>query len=239
MKIALSGKAGAGKGLVASIMKEELEARTGVSHTIGSFAYPIKRFLQLLLDLDDAHLYGHLKEVPQTFFVTPDTLNTAAKYYRIHLDKLAGWDKFWGKFTKVFEKNIDCTGTVYTLHSISPRELFQKTGTEVGRSLNPNLWIKALLYSPDTIDIVDDLRFKSEQEALSKSHYVIVHIEAIQGVDMQKQHQSESEFNSLDVDFVLDNRFEVHNEKTMGVLRDRVVSLLKAIEYHNLYKHTL
>lgn len=233
MKIAVCGRAGVGKDLVARMLAEELYKIKGIPHRVGNFALPIKRFLQILLNLSDDHLYGYLKEVPNTFSITPDSLDDAAMYYRLHIDDIVCWDKFWDRFQVVMGDRLDQTGNTLQIHSTSPRELFQFTGTEVGRFLNQDMWTYVLLNAADTIDIVSDLRFISEQEILSKNGYIIVRINGMFGAlddGSTAAHISEQEFSKLAVDIDLDNRFAIHNDKTATILRGRVINLIQYIE---------
>ena len=50
------------------------------------------------------------------------------------------------------------------------RELLQRFGTEVGRSISPTLWVDALFmgYSEDDHWIIPDVRFPSEAEAIKE-----------------------------------------------------------------------
>lgn len=59
------------------------------------------------------------------------------------------------------------------------RELLQRFGTEVGRSISPTLWVDALFtgYSGDDHWIIPDVRFPSEAEAIKDRGGIIIRVD--------------------------------------------------------------
>lgn len=226
IKIAFTGVAGSGKGACVSLIQKEL----GVDITTGSFAKPIKEFLRKLFPLmTDSHLYGEQKEVPQTFLITPYSYNEAAEYYiSSGLDDLVSFDKMWYNFCEVLKDNFDQTGPEWVVHSLSSRRLQQLFGTEIMRKERDSVWIDFALNKG--YNLIDDLRFPNEEEALHKAGYFLIRIK---GKDSRiedssaAKHSSETFINSLKVDAELDNNFNEYNEQSLCELRKRIFDILR------------
>lgn len=225
IKIALSGNAGVGKGLVAELIQELC-----VGTVKDSFAAPIKQFLGLLLQLDHSHLYGELKEVPLTFSITPDSLDRAAKYYLEEgMDDLVSFDRMWARFCEVLKDHLIVnleTGEI-VIWGLSSRRIQQLFGTEIMRFYDNDIWIKLLISKEP--NIVDDLRFLNEEDKLRLAGYKVV---SIIGKDSRitdeqnKKHQSEQEIQFIIPDYTLNNAFEEYNEDSVALLKDKVKDML-------------
>ena len=169
MKIALTGFAGSGKGLVSELIQEVVQDTSK-----GSFAFPIKEFFRHLCGMTDRHLYGELKEVPMTFIITPDSFNAAAKFYLEYgLDDYVSFDRMWERFKLVFTKHINGLDEdgLWNLHSISSRRLQQLFGTEVIRYFNDTTWVDVAL--SHEFNIIDDLRFLNEAKLLKEEGFLL------------------------------------------------------------------
>ena len=86
------------------------------------------------------------------------------------------------------------------------RELLQKFGTEVGRNINPGIWIESLFISLEDKGnyIITDLRFKNEAEAIKdrlEGKLIRVNRDSV-----VMPHDSETELDDYDkFDIVIDN----------------------------------
>jgi hypothetical protein len=230
MKVALTGYAGVGKGLVAEII-QELGLQAGAGELVkGSFAYPIKEFLRRLCNMTDQHLYGELKEIPLTFTITPDSFNAAAAFYLEYgLDDYVSFDRMWGRFTDIMAAHMTGLGeeSNWSLHSISSRRLQQLLGTEVVRHFRNSTWVDVAL--AHEFNIIDDLRFLNEAELLSKNGYTIIRIVGketrIEDAEA-KAHASEREIPLIKADITLDNKFDTYDSASKRELKARLIVLL-------------
>lgn len=226
IKIALTGQAGAGKGVVADILTELYPELVK-----GSFAYPIKQFLRYLCSMTDAHLYGELKEVPLTFFITPDSYNKAAEFYLEYgLDDYVSFDRMWDRFKEVLEENIrgmDIDG-IWVLQGISSRRLQQLFGTEIIRHHCDSTWVDVAL--DKEYNIIDDLRFLNEAKRLKEVGYTVIRVVGkVTRINdaTAKMHPSELELCSIHEDIQIQNYFEVYDSNSRAELKTRVAFVLK------------
>lgn len=119
------------------------------------------------------------------------------------------------------------------LEPITYRELLQYLGTEVGRNLNPNIWIDVLDYKKNkalsenkAMFIVSDVRFRNEFDHVKQNDYITIRIK--RNIDNNMDHISESE-----QDEILDKEFDyvIYNICSKDDLEDQVKSILKEIEH--------
>jgi len=227
MKIALTGFAGAGKGLVAELIQEILKDK---AQTKGSFAFPIKEFFRKLCNMTDQHLYGEFKEIPMTFIITPESFNEAAKFYMDYgLDNHVSFDRMWDRFVIVLQDNLNGVGKegYWTLHSISSRRLQQLLGTEIIRHFKDTTWVDVAL--DNNYNIIDDLRFINEAKLLKEDGFLIVRV---LGKDTRiedetaKAHASEQEIPLIAEDEILHNYFASYDAESRASLKARVVTML-------------
>lgn len=91
------------------------------------------------------------------------------------------------------------------------REFLQYFGTEVGRSIDKDLWIKALMYSygrdKESHWIVPDVRFPNEADAIRNAGGVLWKIER-EGSGAGN-HISEKLIDSIGVDIVIENNLDM------------------------------
>lgn len=117
----------------------------------------------------------------------------------------------------------DAEGNYYTI-----RQLLQKFGTEVGRSISPNLWVDALMndyieakskgYEEDWI--VTDVRFKNEAEAIRENGGILIRLNRNTGFN--DQHSSETALDDYkNFDLIIDNN------GTLDELIDKVYNFMK------------
>lgn len=114
----------------------------------------------------------------------------------------------------------------YDKNDMHVRELLQKFGTEVGRSIDPDTWVNYLVRKIDALPgyyniFVDDVRFSNEERALHQRGFKII---AVQGrinknlVEKLAKHESELLKDVLADQFLnnsspLENFYQLLDEK--------------------------
>lgn len=118
-------------------------------------------------------------------------------------------------------------GSYYTI-----RQLLQKFGTEVGRSISPNLWVDCLMsnYKTCLIEgltknwIVTDVRFKNEAEAIRENGGILIRLNRNTGFN--DQHSSETALDDYEnFDLIIDNN------GTLDELIDKVYNFMKEFKF--------
>lgn len=150
MKIGLIGLAGSGKDTVALLLRELL-SQQGHVFEIDRYASLLKKCA--LMVFGDTFDDRDVKE--ELVFVTPDLADRmidATDYCQLCLG--LNPDEF-----EIF--NDLCVKHLDSLTWVSPRLFQQLLGTEVGRTLNPNIWVDYLQNKTGNL-IVPDVRFGNE-----------------------------------------------------------------------------
>lgn len=104
-------------------------------------------------------------------------------------------------------------------HVLTYRELLQRFGTEVGRSIDPDLWIKSTFnyMEPEGNYIITDVRFKNEAKVCLDKGAVLIRINR---ETENMEHQSEH-----DMDDFKDYTHIIDNNGTLEELIDKVLAL--------------
>lgn len=150
IKIGLVGLAGSGKDSAALILRRVLSEQ-GVYFTIDRYAALLKKCAQMAFG--DNFDGRDVKE--EMVFVTPtlaDKMIDATDYCQCELGLSGAEFETW---------NTLCTQHLDKLTWVSPRLFQQLLGTEVGRALNPSIWVDYLKVRKDNL-IVPDVRFDNE-----------------------------------------------------------------------------
>lgn len=112
---------------------------------------------------------------------------------------------------------------------MTPREILQKLGTEVGRNFHKNIWIDILFFKIDkqyrSKDItVDDCRFLNEAEAIRKrgGHIIGIQRPGLVADDHPSEREMVDQWGNM-VDTVITNDGSVDN------LKYQVLECIKAI----------
>jgi hypothetical protein len=106
---------------------------------------------------------------------------------------------------------------------ITPRYVLQFLGTELGRELHPDIWIKALINShPRNIFknlIITDVRFPNETKFIKENKGIIIRVNR-PGLVSNDTHSSETSLDNYNFDIVIENDSTVENliEKVKDVL---------------------
>lgn len=112
---------------------------------------------------------------------------------------------------------------------ITVRELLQKLGTEVGRNIDTDIWVNALMNEYDTpinytepYWIISDVRFPNEKKAIEDRGGVVIKV--VRGTESKDTHASEIALNSTHFDIIIYNQ---------GSLADLVLNVMDFYEGFN------
>lgn len=158
--IAITGLAGSGKDTAAL----QINKRTG--RKLYALAAPIKDVVHALFNVSEC-IYGSrdLKERELTFIVTPESLDAAADVYIKHgLQEFEMFHDAWGTWIELL--GLKYKRNVYHVEA-SLRTLYQLIGTEWGRSVDEDIWLKI---APEGCIITDIRRTNEAQFFLDKGY---------------------------------------------------------------------
>lgn len=125
-----------------------------------ALAQPIKDIMSALFMWDDEHRDGSYKEIPMVYRITPESLDQAGILYSQYgLDQYEPFHDCWEKLVDIFQ--IEIKENDYGYCRISPRQAFQLFGTDWGRSVDDEIWLKI---APKVNTIITDVRFDNEAE---------------------------------------------------------------------------
>lgn len=111
---------------------------------------------------------------------------------------------------------------------LTPRQIMQRLGTEVGRAVHPDTWVRYLLdrrlardlFPPAMLAVITDVRFPNECEAIRNLGGIVIRIER-PGLAGDDSHASEKAINLLVVDHV------VVNDGTIADLHRKVLEVAR------------
>ena len=108
------------------------------------------------------------------------------------------------------DEQVENKETVVDLWGMSPRKIYQLLGTEVGRGLDKQIWIKnAEMFVksvPGRTVVITDVRFKNEAEWIRSRDGVVIHIERDSQSDItENTHSSENDIGPDDYDLLIKN----------------------------------
>lgn len=100
------------------------------------------------------------------------------------------------------------------------RWLLQKLGTEVGRQIDPDIWINSLMNHYDSTKkwVITDVRFKNEALSIQLRKGVIIKV--IRDSEQEMNHVSETELDSIIPNFT------IHNNDSIDELYEKVKSCI-------------
>ena len=93
----------------------------------------------------------------------------------------------------------------------TPREILQKFGTEVGRNIHKDTWVRRTIWRSSgfnipNITVIPDTRFKDEADAIRAAGGLVIRIERPGLVEnAYSQHQSETDLDDYAFDYIVDN----------------------------------
>ena len=108
----------------------------------------------------------------------------------------------------------------------SPRELYQKLGTDVARSIDVNVWVKgAEIFkkeNPGRSIVITDVRFSNEAEWIRNQGGIVVYLNSeTRGITNHTAHSSENGLKDSDIDIIL------QNDGTINELYEKIEELKK------------
>ena len=93
---------------------------------------------------------------------------------------------------------------------MSPRDLYQRVGTDIARNIDVNVWVKgADIFkndNPGRSIVVTDVRFSNEAFWIRNQGGVVIFLESkTRGIYEHGEHSSENGLSAEDVDVILEN----------------------------------
>lgn len=185
--IGIAGVAGSGKGTAANVVHETL----GSDVVEWAFADPIKGFCGAIFNWGFERLYGSTEHRN-----APDDRYPAAAYQRN-----GHWERASNEYTlKRVEFAMDlATWSHRSVHVclqtldewwfglwtsavvLTPRRALQTLGTEMGRTLNPDIWVSVvrsrIAEGGDRVVVVPDVRFNNEFKFFANDGHELWHLE--------------------------------------------------------------
>jgi len=92
----------------------------------------------------------------------------------------------------------------------SPRELYQKVGTDIARNIDVNVWVKGAdifrQENPGRSIVITDVRFSNEAFWIRNHGGIVVFLESkTRGIYNHTEHSSENGLSAEDVDVIIEN----------------------------------
>lgn len=206
--IGLSGKARTGKDTVASILKL---ASSWKNSNYFKMRYPDQT--QFIINSLKLHSKVAYSESSYVSFAFADILKSVITL----IFNIEDVENLYDEVFKNSANSLDVKGE--DGHILTYREVLQKFGTEVGRTVDPDLWIKSAFsfMKPDVDYIITDIRFQNELQACKEKGTITIKINR-EAPEMD--HISEHDLDSCtDFDYVIDNN------GTLEELVDKVLQL--------------
>ena len=106
----------------------------------------------------------------------------------------------------------------------SPRDLYQRVGTDIARTIDVNVWVKGadifLKNNPGQSVVITDVRFSNEAFWIRNKGGVVVFLESkTRGIYEGDGHASENGLKGSDVDII------IQNDGTINALHEKVEEL--------------
>ena len=99
--------------------------------------------------------------------------------------------------------------TVIEPWGISPRKIYQKIGTDICRSIDPNIWVKnAQMFVNQNQHrniVITDCRFSNEALWVRNQQGIVIHIERNNEPIVESKHASENSMVENDYDYNIKN----------------------------------
>ena len=99
--------------------------------------------------------------------------------------------------------------TIIEPWGMSPRTMYQKIGTDIGRTLDPNIWIKNAQMFIDKNQnqniVITDCRFGNEALWIRNRQGIVIHINRNNELIAESKHTSENSMVESDYDYSIEN----------------------------------
>tara|TARA_Y100000310_G_C20704023_1_gene833060 strand:+ start:1502 stop:2059 length:558 start_codon:yes stop_codon:yes gene_type:complete len=113
------------------------------------------------------------------------------------------------------DEQIDNKEKVVEPWGKSPRQIYQQLGTDVARSIDPNIWVKnAEMYinrQPGFSFVITDVRFSNEALWIRNRGGIVVYINRDQELIRDRSHASENGLSGEDVDVYIENNGTINS----------------------------
>lgn len=153
---------------------------------------------------------------------------------RIQRDFDLSYDQLWGDLKETDDNRYPKkTGGFWT-----PREIMQFVGTDCMRSIDNNFWVKELFRVIDDNDIKDviitDVRFHNEATPIKEAGGYIIKVNKNLVDEIHNMsHASETSMDTFDVDFFVDNSFNLTALKASAKQVAELILKIKFSEVKN------
>ena len=207
----ITGKAGSGKDTVGNYIAQHLGKDTY------ALAAPIKLLVAALLDKTVTELEDRRKkEKPDFYTVTVQSLDAAAIVYKgLGLEEYQDFHDAWEYWITLFRLKLTPWGTYETW--LSPRHFLQLMGTEWGRGLDDQIWLKV---TPLDV-VVTDVRMDNEAQYFVDKGYTLVEVVR----ESQKAISSSDHLSEAGVDASVP-RVVIYNDGSIDSLHLKLQKLL-------------
>ena len=99
--------------------------------------------------------------------------------------------------------------TIIEPWGMSPRTMYQKIGTDIGRTLDPNIWIKnaQMFVNQNQYKniVITDCRFSNEALWIRNQEGIVIHIQRNNELIVESKHTSENSMVESDYDYSIEN----------------------------------
>lgn len=225
--IGLHGGAGVGKDIFAKFTGEWLATQPHLTFYQTSFAEPVYELAAVIFGVTPEFLgERRKKQLANWFTVTQEQLERARDLWNSwSLDEIIDFSDVWPKFEKLMledRKAIHFTqeeveSPLYNIY-VSPRQILQWVGTELGRKMvRTSVWIDLLKTrikrNSASLTIVTDIRFDDEalviHEYPGMSNSLVIQIDSPASPHLIKSnHVSENGVSKHFIDKYFVNKFE-------------------------------
>jgi len=107
---------------------------------------------------------------------------------------------------------------------MSPRDLYQRVGTDIARDIDVNVWVKGadifMRENPGSSIVVTDVRFSNEAFWIRSQGGIVVYLQSdTRGIYENGEHSSENGMKGDDVDII------IQNDGTINALHEKLEEL--------------
>lgn len=226
MFIGIAGKASSGKNTIADFITPTPHVRIDLR----LFAAEIKTFARVAFQFTYEQVYGpsQLRNIPDPRYtpgadIWDETYDRVAYHGQMLCTRIAN-------VTGVSPRDahnalLAWYDTLRDGTPLTPRRVLQTLGTEFGRTIHPDVWVRLTLTPPNSdtdVVVIADCRFDNEFRAIRRARGELWHVErSVAGLDGEAgEHASERD---LDGPILRELRTcHIQNDDTLDVLKDRV-----------------
>lgn len=114
------------------------------------------------------------------------------------------------------------------LYGITPRDLLQRIGTEVGRHIDSNIWTESYFRAVDSDAnlIIPDVRFKNEVDSITQRNGVVIHI-------LRNTSYTDTHISETDLDNYKNPNYIIINNSDLSDLFKSAKNIVEDLAIHN------